>query len=135
MQDFDKTLNYSWRIATTTQGISFNPGESVETDFNVLLNNFHNDIGTGTFSLTVDAGKDLVLEFTPGQVPEPTAAAMTTLGFLLLFAKFRVRRNSREKINLASRPVVRARVQPGTNSVPQPACLSEIGLNAFISRC
>lgn len=136
MQDFTNTLSYSWRIATTSGGISLNPGETVNTDFTVQSGSFQNDIGNGRFSLTIDSGKDLVLNFTPGQaVPEPSAVAMTSLGFLLLFARFKTRSNPRRSTPKISQAAPCARVQSRNRSVSQPGYLGDIGLNAFISRC
>lgn len=88
VHDFDCHENYSWRIVATTEGIRLALGETVEGAFAVRTSEFQNDVDGGVFSLGISAdGRDLMLSFT--SVPEPHAASMAILGFLLLFVRFR----------------------------------------------
>jgi autotransporter-associated beta strand protein len=100
VSNFTSSANYSWRLVTTTGGITFNSGQSVTSAFSLTLANFNNPLGSGQFNFSLANGnKDLVLSFTPNQVPEPKTWSMITLGFLVLL----VRRWSPPRTN-ASRP-------------------------------
>ena len=88
LYNFNNSMSYNWRIVTTTAGITFNTGQNVNSAFDLLLGNFNNNTGGGHFSLNLANGnKDLVLSFTPAQVPEPKTWSMIALGFLFLFAR------------------------------------------------
>ena len=88
LYNYNNSMSYNWRIITTTAGITFNSGQNVNTAFDLLLGNFNNNTGGGHFSLNLaNNNKDLVLSFTPAQVPEPKTRSMIALGFLLLFAR------------------------------------------------
>jgi autotransporter-associated beta strand protein len=88
VSNFTSSANYSWRLLTTTGGITFNSGQSVTSAFSLTLANFNNPLGSGQFNFSLANGnKDLVLSFTPNQVPEPKTWSMITLGFLVLFAR------------------------------------------------
>jgi autotransporter-associated beta strand protein len=84
IHDFDNTREYSWSILSASDGILFNPGQSADTAFTVVLDRFQNDLGGGRFTLGTENG-NLMLYFT--QVPEPGSRAMLVLGFLILLAR------------------------------------------------
>jgi hypothetical protein len=66
---FDPTQTYVWTIVQTTGGISFAPGESALTVFELMTGGFANPLSGSSFSVgTADNSKDLTLIYT---VPEP----------------------------------------------------------------
>ncbi len=78
MNDWNPYQTYSWRILTTTAGISFAPGESEATVFDLLLGDFtaYNQVaGPGSFSV-VRQGNDLYISY----VPEPGTWALLLMG-------------------------------------------------------
>lgn len=88
VSDFDPSQFYSWRFATTDSGISFLPGESASTAFNVNLSGFGNGF-TGSFTVERSLnGFDLNLLYNPVQVPEPSAGAVMLAGFLIMLVQF-----------------------------------------------
>lgn len=88
--NFDPSQSYLWTILTTTSGINFAPGESVQTVFELLTSNFLNPHSSGQFSvnLSVD-GKQLNVSYTP--IPEPGKAGLLGLGLcgLVYFRRFK----------------------------------------------
>lgn len=78
VNDWNPYSVYNWRFVTTTAGISFAPGESESTVFQLLLGDFtsYNTVaGPGSFSVT-RVGNDLYISY----VPEPGTASLLLLG-------------------------------------------------------
>lgn len=89
--NFNDTLSYSWPIVTTTGGIQFSPGQDIATTFHLSLSDFSNDLGSGTFSLSLaDNNHTLLVTFTPAAVPEPCSAYLIGSAFFILFASNRL---------------------------------------------
>jgi fibronectin-binding autotransporter adhesin len=89
--NFDSSMAFSWRILSATDGINLNPGQNLADVVQVNLGGFANDLANGLFSFSLANGdRDLVLSFTPAQVPEPKTWSMVALGFVLLVARRRI---------------------------------------------
>jgi len=80
--NFDPSQNYLWTIVQTTGGISFLPGESAATVFDLFTGNFLNNWTGGDFDLALSAdGRSLNVSYTGAlAVPEPNRVAMLGLG-------------------------------------------------------
>ncbi len=75
---FDPTQNYVWTIVQTTGGISFVPGESALTVFQLMTGGFANPLSGSNFSVgTANNSKDLTLIYT---VPEPERWMFLVMG-------------------------------------------------------
>ena len=89
--NFNSSLTYSWKLITTTGGIAFDPGQSVTTALSLNPGSFANSTAAGSFTFTLANGnKDLMLAYTPGPVPEPSALSMVTIGFGILLLQRRI---------------------------------------------
>jgi len=76
--NFDPTQSYVWTIVQTTGGISFAPGESVLTVFELMTGGFANPLSGSSLSVgTANTGKDLTLIYT---VPEPDRWMFLVMG-------------------------------------------------------
>ncbi|HWA10366.1 MAG TPA: autotransporter-associated beta strand repeat-containing protein [Opitutaceae bacterium] len=74
--NFNDTLAYHWIFATASNPIvGFNSSSS---QFNIV-SSFTNNLAGGTFSIT-ESGNNLMLNFTPAAVPEPSTWALLGLG-------------------------------------------------------
>ncbi len=91
MANFDPAQNYLWKIAQTTDGIIFQPGESELSVFDLLTGNFINPQTGGKFGMSLSAdGKQLNLSYT---VPEPDRLALLGLGWCGFLYARRFKRN------------------------------------------
>ncbi|MFO1475854.1 MAG: autotransporter-associated beta strand repeat-containing protein [Verrucomicrobiota bacterium] len=89
--NFNASQSYSWRILSTTAGITFGSGQSLSTALQLSTAHFANNTAGGHFSLALANGnKDLTLSFTPTQVPEPGAWSMVGMGFFLLLVRRKI---------------------------------------------
>jgi autotransporter-associated beta strand protein len=76
--NFNPLQNYVWTIAQTTGGVSFAPGQSELTVFELLTGGFVNPLPGGSFSVgTANNGKNLTLIYT---VPEPDKWMFLVMG-------------------------------------------------------
>ncbi len=77
-RNFDPTQNYVWTIVQTTGGITFAPGQSALTVFELMTGGFVNPLSGGILSVgTAPGGKDLNLIYT---VPEPEKWMFLVIG-------------------------------------------------------
>lgn len=82
VSNFDPSQSYLWTILRTGSGITFAPGETELTVFQLMTSGFSNPLNGGTFALALaNGGRDLNVSFTPGPttVPEPSRMAFVTL--------------------------------------------------------
>lgn len=76
--NFDPTQNHVWTIVQTTGGISFAPGESALTVFELMTGGFANPLSGSSFSVgTANNSKDLTLIYS---VPEPERWMFLVMG-------------------------------------------------------
>ncbi len=76
--NFDPTQNYVWTIVQTSGGITFVPGQSELTVFQLMTGGFANPLSGGSFRVgTANNGRDLTLIYT---VPEPEKWMFLVMG-------------------------------------------------------
>jgi autotransporter-associated beta strand protein len=102
--NFDPSVSYTWRIAQTSGGISFVPGEDWTQVFEVMASRFANPLNGGGFDLAVsNGGRDLDLVYTPAiVVPEPDKLAFAAVAVCVYVYGRRFKRHWR-----AERPLRR----------------------------
>jgi len=90
--NFDPSQSYIWTIVQTTGGISFAPGESELTVFDLLTGNFANPQSGGKFGMSLSGdGKQLNLSYTP--IPEPDKVGLLGIGLCGLVYLRRFKQN------------------------------------------
>jgi autotransporter-associated beta strand protein len=112
--NFDASQSYLWKIAQTSGGITFAPGEDVTTVFALMTGGFANPFNGGTFDLaTSNGGLDLDLSFTPAlAVPEPDKLSFAALAACGYIYGRRFKRHWRSD----HRPVARPTPQPSSTA-------------------
>ena len=92
--NFDPNQAYSWTVLTATSITGFTSSAQFNlADTSAFLNSHYNGLGAGVFSVNVDNGTSLVLNFTPAAVPEPSTYAMIAVGLAIVGITLRRRRN------------------------------------------
>jgi hypothetical protein len=124
--DFTNALSYTWRIVTASGGVSFTPGQTLDSVFQVSLGGFANDVGQGYFTFSLgNGGHDIVMTFNPAPIPEPSTACMAAIGFLILVARFRIRRRPHSNFEQTRRGLSdRARSLKPARPAPAPQLTS-----------
>ena len=104
--NFNPSQSYLWKIAQTTGGITFAPGEDVTTVFGLMTGGFANLLNGGVFGLvTANGGRDLDLTFTPAAtVPEPDKPAFIALAGCFYIYGRRFKRHWRSEPRPLNRP-------------------------------